>query len=68
LDAQRRIRLGVLAVGVGLGSLGLAASGCDSSGGSSTVLVENKEDIKQRENTIKDFYKTKKPAPIKRNR
>jgi hypothetical protein len=69
LDVQRSIRLGILLVAsVGLGSLSLAVCGCDSTGGSSTVLVEKKEDLEKRENTIKDFYKTKKPAAIKKSR
>ncbi len=68
MDAHRSIRLGILAMGVGLGSLSLATCGCDSSGSSSTVLVEQKEDLDKRENTIKDFYKTKKAASIKKTR
>ena len=64
MDAQRRIRLGILAAGIGLASLSLPVCGCDSSGGSSAVIVQNKDDLAARENTIKDIYKTKQQAKV----
>jgi hypothetical protein len=55
----------MLVLGVGLGGLGSGVCGCSSEGGSTPVVVESKEDLIKRENTIKELYKARKPATIK---
>ena len=68
MPAQRLTRFGLLALSMGLGSLGLCFCGCDSSGGSSPAIAEKKEDLEKRENTIKELYKAKKPGPTRNGR